>query len=367
MPTRIAFFGTYDAESHPRVAVLYEGLRASGVEIVECNRPIALSTADRVQLVRQPWRALLVAFQLLRIWGGLILDARRAAPVDAVIIGYLGHLDVHLARLLFRRTTLVLDHLIFLSDTATDRGVGGGWRDRVLTRVDQAALRAATIVVVDTDEHAGLMPSHLRHKALVVPVGAPLPWFHEPQVASDGPLRVVFFGLFTPLQGARVIAGAIARLSGRPDVQFTMIGSGQDLAEAQSIVGHDASVTWTSWAEPDALPKIVANHDVCLGIFDDGAKALRVVPNKVYQGAAAGCAVITSDTDPQRRALGAAGLFVPPCDAEALAAMIEGLADDRDALARAASAAHARAVSQYRPDSVVRPLLGVLGLRGSTD
>ena len=51
-------------------------------------------------------------------------------------------------------------------------------------------------------------------------------------------------------------------------------------------------------------PALVAGHDVCLGIFGTGVKAQLVVPNKVYQGAAAGCAVVTSDTAPQRRALG---------------------------------------------------------------
>ena len=45
---------------------------------------------------------------------------------------------------------------------------------------------------------------------------------------------------------------------------------------------------------------MVASHDVCLGIFGDTDKALSVVPTKVYQGAAAGCAVVTSDTAPHR-------------------------------------------------------------------
>ena len=72
------------------------------------------------------------------------------------------------------------------------------------------------------------------------------------------------------------------------------------------------------------LPALVAGHDVCLGIFGTGDKALRVVPNKVFQGAAAGCAIVTSDTAPQRRALGDAAVLVPPGDPEALAAALRG-------------------------------------------
>ena len=78
-------------------------------------------------------------------------------------------------------------------------------------------------------------------------------------------------------------------------------------------------VDWLDWVAPADLPALVADHDVCLGIFGRGDKALRVVPNKVFQGAASGCAVVTSDTAPQRRALGDCAVLVPPGDPEALA------------------------------------------------
>ena len=73
---------------------------------------------------------------------------------------------------------------------------------------------------------------------------------------------------------------------------------------------------------------------MCLGIFGTGDKAQRVVPNKVFQGAAAGCAIVTSDTAPQRRALGEAAVLVPPGDPGELAGALRQLAADRAALAR---------------------------------
>ena len=82
-----------------------------------------------------------------------------------------------------------------------------------------------------------------------------------------------------------------------------MIGTGQDLAQARSAAAANHAVSWRDWVPAAELPAIVAGHDVCLGIFGTGEKALRVVPNKVFQGAAAGCAIVTSDTAPQRRAL----------------------------------------------------------------
>jgi len=61
------------------------------------------------------------------------------------------------------------------------------------------------------------------------------------------------------------------------------------------------------------LPALVASHDVCLGIFGTGDKALRVFQQGV-PGSRRRCAVITSDTPPQRRVLGDAAVLVPPGD-----------------------------------------------------
>ena len=104
------------------------------------------------------------------------------------------------------------------------------------------------------------------------------------------------------------------------------------------------------------LPDVAVAHDVCLGIFGTGAKALRVVPNKVFQGAAAGCAIVTSDTAPQRRVLGADALFTPPGDPAALAAALTRLAADRGEAARLGAAARARAVESFGAAAVVEPL-----------
>jgi glycosyltransferase involved in cell wall biosynthesis len=105
------------------------------------------------------------------------------------------------------------------------------------------------------------------------------------------------------------------------------------------------------------LPELVAEHDVCLGIFGTGPKAQRVVPTKIFQGAAAGCALVTSDTAPQRRILGDAAILVPPGDAVAVAAALEKLAADSDALLRSRAAAARLADERFRADVVVAPLV----------
>jgi glycosyltransferase involved in cell wall biosynthesis len=95
---------------------------------------------------------------------------------------------------------------------------------------------------------------------------------------------------------------------------------------------------------------------VCLGIFGTTAKARNVVPTKVFQGAAAGCAIVTSDTAPQRGALADAAVYVPAGSADALAAALASLADDPDLLHRLRSAAARRAASEFTAAGVVNPL-----------
>jgi SAM-dependent methyltransferase len=83
---------------------------------------------------------------------------------------------------------------------------------------------------------------------------------------------------------------------------------------------------------------------------------MRVVPNKVFQGAAAGCAVVTSDTPAQRDLLGGAAVYVPVDDPGALAGALAMLADDRTVLATKRRAAADRAISDFTPGAVVSGL-----------
>jgi glycosyltransferase involved in cell wall biosynthesis len=367
---RVILFGTYDTSMHPRIATLGTGLRDSGIEVAECNAPLGLDTAGRVAMLAQPWRAPALLTRLARRWGTLARSARRMPAPDAVLVGYLGHFDVHLARLLFRRVPIVLDHLAGASDTGQDRRLDGGPRQALLRLIDAAALRAADVVLVDTEEHRAALSGRYRRRALVVPVGAPDAWFAAarpaagPVLASGevpaggadpGPLRVVFYGLYTPLQGTPVIGAALGLLAGTP-IEVTMIGNGQDAAAAKAAAVANGGVRWLDWVPAADLPALVASHHVCLGIFGTGGKARRVVPNKVFQGAAAGCAIVTSDTAPQRRTLGGAAVLVPPGDPQALAGALRQLAADPAALARLRRAARELAARQFAPVQVVAPL-----------
>lgn len=362
--SRLLAFGTYDREQHPRIGVIIDGMHERGWEVAELDRPLGLSTAERVRLLRRPWLLPALALRLASRWAGLALGSLRhrgAAHPEAVLVGYLGHFDVLLARILFPRTPIVLDHLIFAAGTAADRGTRSRALLTALRGLDRLATGAADVVVVDTVEHGARLAPALSGRAEVVPVGATRSWFEAGDAAAEspreeGPLSIVFFGLFTPLQGAPDLARALAALHRRGTaVRATLIGSGQDLEECREILADVPGIRWEDWVPGAELPAEVAAHDVCLGILGTTAKAQDVVPNKVYQGVAAGCAVLTSDTAPQRRALGGTALLVPAGEPEALAEELRRLAEDPDALAAARAAARAGREA-FLPAAVVEGL-----------
>jgi glycosyltransferase involved in cell wall biosynthesis len=354
---RIVFFGSYRLWEQPRVQVLLEGLRERGHEVVECNVPLAFDTASRVKTATQPLRAPLLAARIASTWPKLWRKAAGLPEPDVVLVPYMGHFDVHLARSRFRTKPIVLDHYLFFRDTAIDRGATSKPELAVLDRIDKAAIHAADLVFVDSEGHRELLPEPVRSDAPVVYIGTPKEWFHEAERRDAGPLRVIFFGIYTPLQGAPVIGEAIRLLDPDPaQVRFTMAGQGQELEATRRLAGDSPAVEWHDWVERAELPALVAEHDVCLGIFSAGAKGMRVIPNKVFQGAAAGCGIVTSNSRSQQEALGAAGVFVPPDDPDALAAALRELVADRARVWELRQAAHRRAVEAFAPAAVVGPL-----------
>jgi glycosyltransferase involved in cell wall biosynthesis len=365
---RVLGFGTYDTAVHPRVGVILTGLRERGATVRELHFPLGLSTAERVDMLKKPWRLGALAARLAARWArlgaGRIDYTGRNRP-DVVVVGYLGHFDVMLARLLFPRSVIVLDHLIFAAGTAADRGVDDRVRARVLGALDSAALGAADVVVVDTAEHAEQAGEDVLERTVVVPVGAPAAWYDAAGTAAGAgadapsdPPSMIFYGLFTPLQGTVTLARALREVHERGHaLDVTLVGTGQDHDEVRTILAGVPGITWHDWVAHDELPALVASHDVGLGIFGDTPKGLRVVPNKVYQSLAARCAVVT--TDPQRRALGDDALVVAPGDAAALADALSELLADPQRVTRLRAAARDRA-QDFTARAVVGPLWDAL-------
>ena len=296
-------------------------LRGAGVEVVERHEPVWEGRRDA-------WRAgPVTALRLAR--AELRLLRRRRERYDAVIVGYPGHFDLPAAKRAARGAPVLFNPLVSLADTlVTDRARfrPGSLAARALSIVDRRALRAADIVVADTEQHARFFAELADLERIEVCfVGAEERVFRPG--SSEAFTHALFVGKLIPLHGLETILEA-ARLA--PELLFRVVGTGQLGALLER---RPTNVEWVPWVEYEQLADELHAAGAALGIFGGSDKASRVIPNKVFQALACATPLVTADTPAARELLvdGESALLVPPGDAQALADALHRLASD-DAL-----------------------------------
>jgi glycosyltransferase involved in cell wall biosynthesis len=366
-------FGTY-VRPHSANRLLRHALGGAGYAVVECHEALWEETPDKGRgyfragsLVALGARWLVAARRLARRWRSL--GAGRAGSPPLVVVGFGGQLDVLLARRLCRpRAGLVFAPLVSLTETLVeDRGVlrAGGLGARALAALDRATFRAADVVLADTAAHA----EYLRR--LGAPPGRVAAWplgvepeFLSPVSAAPAGRRVLFYGRCLPLHGIDTIVRAAARLGDRAEV--VLIGSGPERARVEGWVrAGRAPVVLRDPVPFAALPGELARAAVVLGVFGAGPKAAMVVPNKVWQAAAAGRPLVTRDgaglrevLEPDRHCLAC-----PPADPEALADAVLRLLEDPGLAGRLGAAARAHVLERFAPERQAARLRGLVAER----
>jgi glycosyltransferase involved in cell wall biosynthesis len=340
---KVLYFGTYE-RGYPRNAQVIACLRRVGVEVDELHEPV---WEDR----EEKWTA--SAGSALRLaWAETRLLTRRPRErYDAVIVGYPGHFDVPAARRASRGAPVVLNPLVSLWETfVVDRGRfrRGSLAARALLAVDRRAMRAADLVVADTDANASFWASLADLTAERVTscfVGAEEALFKPGWKPTAPPL---FVGKLIPLHGIETILEA-ARLI--PDTQIDVIGSGQ---LDRLMERRPPNVQWRRWIPYEELPEAYRRAACALGIFDTGPKAARVIPNKAFQALACGAPLITADTPAVRELLrhDETAVLAPPGDPAALASAISRLLRDPALSARIATGGQS-AYSEHASEEVL--------------
>ncbi len=232
--------------------------------------------------------------------------------------------------------------------------------------------RAGAVVCVSgyvAERTADRLPPRLRDRVRVVHNGVDTALFRPGDAAraAGEPLRVVFVGRTVPEKGPDVLVDALLRLR-RSDVVTTVVGTPhfapgapltryeRDLRAAARPLGD--AVRWLPFQPRNEVASLMRAADVV------------VVPSRwaepfaltVLEGMASGAAVVAARTGGIPEAAGDAGVLVPPGSADALAAALEGLADDSTFLAatRERCLRHARAhdwrAARRRLDTVLADL-----------
>jgi len=285
---------------------------------------------------------------------------------DLVVLLYPGHLDAcilgPIARL--RRIPAVLDVFVSLYDTVvSDRGLQSERSLHALaTRaVDVLACWSVRLVVVDTPEHADFFAGFTHRSREHFPVlwiGADESVFTpSPDPGDDA--DILWYLTYIPLHGFETVARAAALLSG-DGRRIRLVGNGQERAAAEQLAAELQldNVDFVDQIAESELPGEIARASICLGVFGTSDKAQRVVPNKAFQCAAVGRAVITAASPAIRTAFGDAFVTVPAGDPGALADAVRRLRGD--ARLQAAQRARAAFVDRFSDAALAQDLERIL-------
>ncbi len=297
-------------EGYPRNRVIIEGLRSNGAEVIECHEEFWRDSAEKLEGVNAWHLMLKIPFRLLLIYGKLINKFMQVGYYDALIVGYAGHIDIFLAKLLnlFRRKPVIFDAFLSLYDTAVmDRRIvpSNSLKAKLLRLVDTWSCRVADAILLDTQAHIDYFVREFRLPASIffaVPVGSYL----SPHPASspqggEGQYQceVLYFGSYIPLHGVDTILKAASMLQDEKALVFTLIGKGQLLPEMKRLasdLGLKNINFIDRFMKEEELTRYIEQADICLGIFGETDKALRVIPCKVYNCLVMGKPLITAQT-----------------------------------------------------------------------
>lgn len=147
----------------------------------------------------------------------------------------------------------------------------------------------------------------------------------DPLAAIPRP-RVVYVGRLTRQKGLRTLVDAAARL-GTPGAQLVLVGDGGERRPLERSLrrhGLDGRAHLLGFRPHEEIPALLRSADVLVlpSLYEELGSVL-------LEGMQAGVPIVASRTGGIPYAVGAAGVLVPPGDAAALAAALDGVLADR--------------------------------------
>ncbi len=300
---KICYFGTYERK-YPRNRIVIEGLRKNNISVKECHVPLWEIVEDKSgRLSRNFYLKTFLAF--IKLIAKCPMKIRKS---NALIIGYIGQLDVPLAWILTRKP-IIFNPMISVYDTlVNDRKMvrKNSFKAKLIHMVDKISFKLADVVCADTSEHKKYFIEEFNikpEKVKVLYIGAQEYLFYPRRKKNKKYIEVLFYGKFTPLHGMSYILKAAKLLEKNKKIKFRIIGKGQTYKEDLKLAKKLKlkNVKFIEWIPFTELPKHIAEADICLGgHFGPGKKAGRVIPNKTFQMMAMKKPIIVSKTKASR-------------------------------------------------------------------
>ena len=154
---------------------------------------------------------------------------------------------------------------------------------------------------------------------------------------------VTYAGAMGIANGLESLIEVAEKLKSRSDVCLLLVGDGRERAKLEAMArGRGLQNLIFAGPQPkNLMPAVLAASDACIAILKNIPMFTTTYPNKVFDYMAAGKPTVLAIDGAIREVMEAAGggIFCPPEDADAVAAAIVRLADDREGARRMGAAA----------------------------
>ncbi len=299
---KICYFGTYE-KNYSRNRVIISGLKKNNTKIIECNED-PWKSEHKVNLGVIKKIKILSNFLISYI--KLFFKYLKNRPYDIIFVGYLGHFDIFLAKLLslIDGKPLVFDAYYSLYDSlVNDRKMlkKESYMAKILHFIETLSYKFSNLIFLDTPVHTRYCSKEFnikKEKFDFIAIGADENIFYPRKVKKEKVFTIIFWGKFIPLQGIEYIIKA-AKILECEKIKFEIIGGGGQTYKRIIKLSKELgikNIKFTNFIPYQKLPSYVSKAHIGLGIFGNTDKAKRVVPNKAYEILALGLPLITGDS-----------------------------------------------------------------------
>ncbi|MFA6306931.1 MAG: glycosyltransferase [Patescibacteria group bacterium] len=344
----VCYFGIYKAD-YNRNKIIMAGLRANGLEILECNSRL-----------KGPKKY----FDLIKKHRAL------KNKYDVMIVGFPGYQAMILAKLITGRP-IIFDAFFSLYDAMVNdrRAVSRlhplAWYFWLL---DWLSGSLADRILLDTGEHIKYFAKTfgLKTKKFIrVIIGADTDIFRPaPAKPASADFLVHFHGSYIRNQGINYIVDAAEKLRGE-NIIFSLVGAGQDFTRIKNRVDElklAEKFQIRGFLPIEGLLDSVHKADLCLGIFGSGEKTQRIISNKIFECLACQKALLTADTPAMRELFSENEVaFCRAGDGEDLAEKILYLKNNPETRESLAKASYEFFTNNLRPAGLTAELAKIIG------
>lgn len=277
---------------------------------------------------------------------------------------------------LFKRVPFVLEVRDLWPEFAIDMGV---LRNPILIRLARwlgAFLYArARKIIVNSPAYRGYLVGRgvAGDKVVVIPNGVEASMFRPEDDGREfrvrwglgsGEVVAMYAGALGMANDIQTILGAAEQLGHRADIRFVLVGDGKERPrlEEKARTRQLANVIFAGTVPKREMPEALAAADICLATLLPIRMFTTTYPNKVFDYMAAGRPTVLAIDGVIREVVERAGggVFVPPGNADELAAAVEKLADDPELRSTMGAAARRYVVQHFDRAQHAREFAAVL-------